>query len=305
METGEGAVTQRITVREFRAMRRKREPIAMVTVYDYPTARAADEAGVPAVLVGDSLGTAILGLDTTVQVTLDAIVHHTRAVARGARHAMIVADLPFMSYQPSTEMAVRSAGRLLQEGGATAVKLEGGDSVAASVRRIVDAGIPVMGHLGLTPQAVHRLGGYHLQARTAPAARRVLADARSLQAAGAFALVLELVPGWLAAEVTAALRIPTIGIGAGPDCSGQIQVLADLIGLDPERTPRHARVYAPLGLDLRQALRQYAQDVRTGQFPTPEQYRMGTRPAGFSDTAPGDIVTIADEETAEGSDDEG
>jgi 3-methyl-2-oxobutanoate hydroxymethyltransferase len=273
---------RRVTVRDFRSMRRRGEPIAMVTAYDFPTARAADEAGVPALLVGDSLGTTILGLETTVQVTLDDILHHTRAVARGAKRAMIVADLPFMSYQPSVEMAVRSAGRLLQEGGATAVKLEGGQAVAESVRRVVDAGIPVMGHLGLTPQSVHRLGGYRVQGRTAGDARRLLADALALQAAGAFAVVLELVPGWLAAEVTAALRIPTIGIGAGPQCSGQIQVLADLVGLDPEHTPRHARIYAPLGDDMRRAIAAYAQDVRAGSFPADEHYQAGVRPPHFA-----------------------
>ena len=274
----------------------------MVTAYDYPTARAADEAGVPALLVGDSLGTAILGLETTVQVTLDDILHHTRAVARGAKRAMIVADLPFMSYQPSAELAVRSAGRLLQEGGATAVKLEGGQAVAESVRRVVDAGIPLMGHLGLTPQSVHRLGGYRVQGRTAGGARRLLADALALQAAGAFALVLELVPGWLAAEVTAALRIPTIGIGAGPQCSGQIQVLADLVGLT-ERTPRHARIYAPLGDDMRRALAAYAQDVRAGSFPTDEHYQAGVRPPNFAAVADTGTPDGDDAENGEGEGD--
>lgn len=282
MDQTDGTAVQRVTVREFRAMQRRNERIAMVTAYDYPTARAADDAGVTAILVGDSLGTAILGFETTVPVTLDIIIHHTRAVVRGARRALVVADLPFMSYQPSVETAVRSAGRLLQEGGATAVKLEGGRSVVESLGRIVDAGIPVMGHLGLTPQSVHRLGGYRMQGRSAGGARRLLDDARSLQTAGAFALVLELVPGWLAREVTGALRIPTIGIGAGPHCGGQIQVLADLVGLDPVRTPRHARQYAPIGAELRRAIAEYAQDVQAGRFPTSEQYRMGSRPAHFA-----------------------
>ena len=298
------ASQRRVTVREFRAMRRRKQPIAMVTAYDYPTARAADEAGVPAILVGDSLGTTILGLETTVQVTLDDILHHTRAVARGAQRPMIVADLPFMSYQPSVEVAVRSAGRLMQEGGATAVKLEGGQPVAESVRRIVDAGIPVMGHLGLTPQSIHRLGGYRVQARNAAAARRLLTDAQALQTAGAFAVVLELVPGWLAGEVTVALRIPTIGIGAGPNCSGQIQVLADLIGLDPEHTPRHAHVYAPLGADLRRAITAYMQEVQSGQFPASEHYRMGIRPPDFgNDTGAGNTGSNQPELEDEESDD--
>lgn len=282
MDRTAGTALRRVTVRDFRGMRRRQERIAMVTAYDYPTARAADAAGVTAILVGDSLGTTILGLETTVPVTLEIILHHTRAVVRGARRAMIVADLPFMSYQPSAETAVRSAGRLLQEGGATAVKLEGGRAVAESIRRIVDAGIPVMGHLGLTPQSVHRLGGYRVQGRSAGGARQLLDDARCLQDAGAFALVLELVPGWLAGELTAALRIPTIGIGAGPHCSGQVQVLADLIGLDTERTPRHARVYAPLGTELLQAIAAYTQDVQAGRFPTSEHYQQGSRPAGFT-----------------------
>jgi 3-methyl-2-oxobutanoate hydroxymethyltransferase len=294
---------RRVTVRDFRSMRRRGEPIVMVTAYDYPTARAADEAGVPALLVGDSLGTTILGLETTVQVTLDDILHHTRAVARGARRAMIVADLPFMSYQPSAELAVRSAGRLLQEGGATAVKLEGGQAVAESVRRVVDAGIPLMGHLGLTPQSVHRFGGYRVQGRTAGDARRLLADALALQAAGAFAVVLELVPGWLAAEVTAALRIPTIGIGAGPHCNGQIQVLADLMGLDPERMPRHARIYAPLGEDMRRALAAYAQDVRAGSFPADEHYQAGVRPPNFAGVAEADTPGGDDAGNGEGESD--
>ncbi|HEY8741529.1 MAG TPA: 3-methyl-2-oxobutanoate hydroxymethyltransferase [Chloroflexota bacterium] len=286
------AMHRRVTVRDFRTMRRQKLPIAMVTAYDFPSARAADEAGVPAILVGDSLGTAILGLETTVQVTLDDILHHTRAVARGAHRAMIVADLPFMSYQPSVEMAVRNAGRLMQEGGATAVKLEGGQAVAESVHRIVDAGIPVMGHLGLTPQSIHRLGGYRVQARNPAAARHLITDAQALQTAGAFAVVLELVPGWLAGEVTVALRIPTIGIGAGPHCSGQIQVLADLIGLDPDRTPRHAHMYAPLGTELRRALMAYMQDVQSGQFPASEHYRMGVRPPDFVNAAgAGDLAS--------------
>jgi 3-methyl-2-oxobutanoate hydroxymethyltransferase len=300
MAQDEDDMLRRVTVRDFRAMRRRNERIAMITAYDYPTARAADAAGVTAILVGDSLGTTILGLETTVPVTLDVIIHHTRAVVRGARRSMVVADLPFMSYQPSVETAVRSAGRLLQEGGATAVKLEGGQSVTETIRRIVDAGIPVMGHLGLTPQSVHRLGGYRLQARSAGAARQLIDDARCLQAAGAFALVLELVPGWLAGEVTAALRIPTIGIGAGPQCSGQIQVLADLVGLDPARTPRHAQVYAQLGAQMRQAIAAYAQDVQAGRFPTSEQFQTGSRPAGFAiGAADADQAAAGDEESDE------
>lgn len=283
MDNGEGVAYRRVTVRDLRRMRRRGEPIVMVTAYDYPTASAADSAGIPAILVGDSLGTTILGYETTVEVTLDDMLHHSRAVARGARRAMVVTDLPFLTYQASTEMALRNAGRLLQEGGASAVKLEGGSTVASTVRRIVEAGIPVMGHIGLTPQSVHRFGGYRLQGRTSAEARRLLEDARALEAAGVFALVLEVVPGWLAQEITAALRIPTIGIGAGPACSGQIQVLADLVGLDPARTPRHARQYAPLGMDMRQAIAAYLEDVRAGHFPADENFTEGRRPAGFAE----------------------
>ena len=273
---------ERVTVRDLRGMRRRGRPIVMLTAYDYLTALAADEAGVPVILVGDSLGTTALGLDSTVRVTLAAMLHHTQAVARGARRAMLVADLPFMSYQPSAELAVANAGRLLQEGGATAVKLEGGRAVAPTVRRIVEAGIPVMGHLGLTPQAVHQLSGYRVQGRTAAEAARLLEDALALQEAGAFALVLELVPGWLAAEITAALRVPTIGIGAGPGCSGQVQVIADLLGLDPAASPRHARRYAELGAAMREGIARYRADVEEGRFPGAEHFTAGERPEGFA-----------------------
>jgi 3-methyl-2-oxobutanoate hydroxymethyltransferase len=270
----------RISIRDLQAMKRHREPIVMLTAYDYPTARAVDAAGVPVILVGDSLGTAVLGLETTVGVTLDDMLAHTRAVVRGTRRALIVADLPFMTYQPSIEMALRSAAVLMQGGGAGAVKLEGGQPVVETVRRIVDAGIPVMGHLGLTPQSVHRLGGYRVQGRSAAAAQRLLDDALALQQAGAFAVVLELIPGWLAARVTEQLHVPTIGIGAGPACSGQVQVLADLLGLDPEFTPRHAQRYAELGEAMRSAIATYAQDVRTGTFPAASHYTQGSPAAG-------------------------
>lgn len=272
----------RVTVRDLRAMRRRGEPIVMLTAYDYLTARAADDAGVPLLLVGDSLGTTALGLETTIFVTLADILHHTRAVVRGAHRALIVADLPFLTYQPSVELAVANAGRLLQEGGATAVKLEGGRPVVETVRRIGEAGIPVMGHLGLTPQSVHRFGGYRVQGRTRSGAERLLEDALALEAAGAFAVVLELVPGWLAKEVTAALRIPTIGIGAGPDCSGQVQVFADLLGLDPAGAPRHAGRYANLGEQMRAVIAAYAADVQARRFPAEAHYTPGRRPEGFA-----------------------
>jgi 3-methyl-2-oxobutanoate hydroxymethyltransferase len=239
----------------------------MLTAYDYPTARLLDEAGIDVLLVGDSLGMAVLGYETTLPVTLADILHHTRPVARAARRAMVVADLPFLTYQVSPEEALRSAGRLLQEGGAHAVKLEGGRPVAATVRRLVEAGIPVMGHLGLTPQSVHALGGYRVQGRDEEGARRLLADAQALVEAGAFALVLEMVPWPLARLVTQRIPVPTIGIGSGPHCDGQVLVLHDILGLYQGTTPRFAKRYADLGSQVREAAARYAEEVRRGLFP--------------------------------------
>ncbi|TAK22172.1 MAG: 3-methyl-2-oxobutanoate hydroxymethyltransferase [Chloroflexota bacterium] len=262
------------------AMKAGSERIAMITAYDYPTARLADAAGVDAILVGDTLGMVVLGHDSTVPVTVADIVYHTRAVARGARDALVIGDMPFFSYQMSDEQAMRTAATLIQDGGARAVKLEGGAPVASAVRRIVAAGVPVMGHVGLTPQSVHALGGFKLQARTPASANRLIDDALALEDAGAFAIVLELVPLALAEAVTRRLRIPTIGIGAGPGCDGQIQVLHDLIGLDgdPERghRPRHAGHYADVGVAIREAIRRYAADVRSGQFPAPDNAFAGS-----------------------------
>lgn len=261
----------RITPGDIRAMKRRGERIPMLTAYDYPTARLLDAAGIPVILVGDSLGTTVLGYETTIPVTMDDVIHHARAVVRGTSRALIVADLPFMSYHPSQEEALRNAARLMQEGGAQAVKLEGGASVAATVRRLVESGIPVQGHLGLTPQSFYQLGGYRVQGKTDDAARRILDDARRLEEAGVFSLVLELVPASLAQTVTRALSIPTIGIGAGPFCDGQVQVIHDLLGVDPDFKPRHVRRYANLAEIIRGAVTAYATDVRQGAFPGPAE----------------------------------
>lgn len=259
----------RIRTPKLMEMKQAGEPIVCVTAYDYTMARLVDEAGIPVILVGDSLGNVVLGYDSTIPVTLDDVVHHTRAVVRGARDALVVADMPFMTYNVSAEDALRNAGRLLQEGGAHAVKLEGGAFVAETVRRLTENGIPVMGHLGLTPQSVHQLGGYRVQGRTAEQARRLLDDALAIEDAGAFAIVLETVPGNVAQAVTGRLAIPTIGIGAGPGCDGQIQVLHDILGLGV-RQPRHARRFAELNDVTLDALRRYKDEVSTRSFPTGE-----------------------------------
>ncbi len=261
----------RITPAEIRAMKRRGERIPMLTAYDYPTARILDAAGIPMILVGDSLGTAVLGYDTTIPVTLADVIHHCRAVVRGAARALIVADLPFMTYHTSQEEALRNAARLIQEGGAQAVKLEGGATVVETVRRLVACGIPVQGHLGLTPQSVHQLGGHRLQGKTEQAARRLVEDARCLEEAGAFSIVLELIPAPLARTITQSLTVPTIGIGAGPFCDGQVQVLYDLLGMDPEFKPRHVRRYANLADVIRGAVTGYLEDVREGVFPGPAE----------------------------------
>jgi 3-methyl-2-oxobutanoate hydroxymethyltransferase len=247
------------------------EPIPMVTAYDYTSALLADRAGIPMILVGDSMAQTMLGFEDTLPVTVEDMVRHTAAVVRGTRRAFVVADMPFMSYQASTSDALRNAGRLLKEGGAQAVKLEGGAVVVDTVKALVAAGVAVMGHLGLTPQSVHQLGGYGVQGRTVEAARTLLDEAQALEKAGAFAIVLELVPAELAREVTDALTIPTIGIGAGPACDGQVQVWHDLLGLSLDFTPRHAAKYAEVGATTLDALKRWAEDVREGRFPTEAQ----------------------------------
>lgn len=261
---------ERVTIRHVLEKKQRSEPLVVVTAYDFPFARLADQAGVDMVLVGDSVGNVVLGHATTVPVTLADILHHTRAVRRGLERALLVADMPFLTFQVSVEDALRNAGRLLQEGGAEAVKVEGGGPVVDVVHRLTEVGIPVMGHLGLLPQRVHALGGYRVQGQDEEAARRLLDDALALEQAGAFSLVLEMVPRELAREVSRRLRIPTIGIGAGPDCDGQVLVLHDLLGLTQGRVPRFVRRYADLGAAALDALQRYAADVRARRFPSDE-----------------------------------
>lgn len=252
-------------------MKLRGEPIPMVTAYDYTAARIVDGSGIPMILVGDSMGHVVLGHDSTIPVTVDDIVSASAAVVRGATNPLIVADMPFLSYQIDAETALRNAARLIQEGGAQAVKLEGGKSVAPIVRRLADAGLAVMGHIGLTPQHVNKLGGYRVQGKTDSTANEVLEDAIALQEAGAFAIVLELIPVELAKKITEILKIPTIGIGAGVHCDGQVQVFHDMLGLDPDFRPRHSGKYAELAPMIEEALVQYGDDVRERMFPTDAQ----------------------------------
>jgi len=252
-------------------MTRRGEKIAVLTAYDYPSARLVDGAGVPVILVGDSLGNVILGYEGTIPVTMDEMIHHIAAVVRGSSKALIVGDMPFMSYQALDSEAIRNAGRFLKEAGCQAVKLEGGRTVAPLVRKLVGYGIPVMGHIGLTPQSVNQLGGYRVQGRTSEAARELIEDALTIEEAGAFSIVLELVPAQVARAISERLEIPTIGIGAGPYCDGQVQVFHDLLGLDPDFHPRHARRYAELGEMIQTAVRSYVADVQAASFPTDAQ----------------------------------
>lgn len=261
----------RLSIHKLKEWKGQGKRFAMVTAYDFPTARLAEQAGIPVILVGDSLGSVVLGYESTIPVTMEEMLHHTKAVVRATERAIVVADMPFMSYQASPDEAMTNAGRMLKEGGATAVKLEGGSHVVPLVRRMVECGIPVMGHLGLTPQSIHQLGGHKVQGKTPAAAAKLIADARALEEAGAFAIVLETIPAPLAKMVTERLTIPTIGIGAGPYCDGQVQVLHDLLGIyDDQRVLKHAKRYAVLGAEIREALRRYAAEVESGAFPTAE-----------------------------------
>ena len=261
----------RLPITELKVMKQRGEKIPMLTAYDYPTARLVEQAGVPIILVGDSLGMVVLGYDSTVPVTMEDMIHHIKAVVRGTERAIVVADLPFMSYQVSVDEAMRNAGRLLKETGATAVKLEGGQEMAETVHRLTAAGIPVMGHLGLTPQSVNQLGGYRLQGKTPQAAVKLLNDARALEEAGAFAVVLETIPARVAEAVTNGLQVPTIGIGAGPFCDGQVQVLHDFLGIFQDFIPRHAKQYAQVGATIRDAASRYVADVQACAFPTAKE----------------------------------
>jgi 3-methyl-2-oxobutanoate hydroxymethyltransferase len=269
----------RVTLHTLAAQKARGEKIAMITAYDATFARLLDEAGADILLVGDSLGMVVQGHDNTLPVTVDEMIYHCKAVARGARRAHIVGDMPFMSYQESVEQGLRNAGRLLKEGGCHAVKLEGGAQHAPLVARLVATGIPVMGHLGLTPQSVHQLGGFKLQGKEEGAAERLIADARALEAAGAYAIVLEGLPTEVAAAVTAALTIPTIGIGAGDGCDGQVLVIYDLLGLDERFKPRFVRRYADLSATVQDACGRFIADVRTGAFPGPaESFSLAGKP---------------------------
>jgi len=267
---------RRVRIRDLQEKKERGEKIAMLTVYDATMARLLDRAGIDVLLVGDSLGMVIEGHDSTLPVTLDAVLHHTQAVTRGARHALVVADMPFLTYQLTTSEAVRNAGRLLQEGGAAAVKLEGGRPMLEVVARLVEAGIPVMGHLGLLPQHVHQLSGYRMQAKSEPEAAQLVEDANALEEAGAFSIVLESIPAEVARTVTRELTIPTIGIGAGPYCDGQVLVSYDAFGLNDESVPPFVKQYANLAEQMVEAAKAYAQDVRCGRFPQLDRQATGS-----------------------------
>ena len=258
------------TVLDVQRFKEEGRRFAVLTAYDYLSAKILDEAGIPILLVGDSLGMVMLGYPTTLPVTLDEMIHHSTAVARGSRQALLVGDMPFMSYHTSTEQAITSAGRFLQEGGMHAVKLEGGGRIVEITRRLTELGIPVMGHLGLTPQFVHQMGGFKVQGKSESQATRILADAKDLEQAGAFSLVLEGVPSDLAARITKAVRIPTIGIGAGPHTDGQVLVFHDIFGLTTGKAPKFVKRYANLAEDIGKAAQQFAHEVGSGTFPGPE-----------------------------------
>lgn len=261
----------RVSINQIKAMKQKGEKITMLTAYDYTTARIVDEAGVPLILVGDSLGMVVLGYDSTIPVTLEVMLHHTKAVVRGTSKAHVVGDMPFMTYHVSTEDAMRNAARFIQEAGCQSVKLEGGVTVAEKVRRIVECGIPVMGHIGLTPQSINQFGGHKIQGKTPEAAKRLLDDAIALDQAGAFAVVMETVPAPLAALITRKISIPTIGIGAGIGCDGQVQVINDIFGSYTDFVPKHAKQYAKIADIMSKAVSQYHEEVKTGKFPTEAQ----------------------------------
>jgi len=261
---------KKMTTLAYRQKKERGEPLTMLTAYDYPTAMAVDRAGVDSILVGDSLGMVVLGYENTLPVTMEEMLHHSRAVARGAKYALLVGDMPFMSYQVSVEEATRNAGRFLQQAGMDAVKLEGGRERADAIRAIVGAGIPVMGHLGLTPQSVHQLGGFRAQGKTASAAKRLVEDAMLLEESGCFSLVLESVPARLAELISKKISIPTIGIGAGIGCDGQVLVTHDLLGLFDRFTPKFVKKYANFHAEMNKAFTNYIEDVETKRFPALE-----------------------------------
>jgi len=298
MSTQPGAPPRRLTVHELRRMKERGEPIAVVTAYDATAARLVGEAGVDVVLVGDSLGMVVQGHDSTLPVTLEQMIYHSTMVRRGltraGARAHLVGDMPFGSYQASADEAVKGAMRLVAEGGVEAVKLEGGSDYVEVIRRVVRAGVPVMGHIGLTPQSVHKLGGYVVQGKDVDRAQALLRDARALEAAGCYAVVLECIPTELARVITGQLSIPTIGIGAGPSCDGQVLVLNDLIGLDPTFSPKFAKRYAELGTDIGAAVGRYVGEVKSRAFPAEEH---------VFHAASVRLVPVAEESEAEGRED--
>ncbi|HEY5730907.1 MAG TPA: 3-methyl-2-oxobutanoate hydroxymethyltransferase [Anaerolineales bacterium] len=270
ISTSAPAVRKKVTTLTYRQKKERGEIITMLTAYDYPTAMSMDKAGVDSILVGDSLGMVVLGYENTLPVTMEEMLHHCRAVSRGAKTALLVGDMPFMSYQVSTQEALRNAGRFLQEGGMDAVKLEGGRERADAIRAITGAGIPVMGHIGLTPQSVHQLGGFRAQGKSALTAKRLIEDALILEEAGCFSIVLEAVPARLAELISKKLSIPTIGIGAGAGCDGQVLVTHDLLGLFDRFTPKFVKKYANFHNEMQKAFADYIEDVETKRFPAAE-----------------------------------
>ena len=261
---------RKVTILDLQAKKGRGEPITMLTAYDYPTALLVDRAGIDVILVGDSLAMVVLGHDNTLAVTMDEMIHHCKAVSKGARSPFLVGDMPFMSYQISKTDAVANAGRFLKEGGMDAVKLEGGQEVVSTVKAIIEAGIPVMGHIGLTPQSISKLGGYRVQGRDIEAAHKLLADAAALEEAGCFSIVLEAIPDRLAKLITGRASIPTIGIGAGPNCDGQVLVIHDLIGLFDRFTPKFVKKYTNINARILKALQEFREEVKSGAFPTAE-----------------------------------
>ncbi|UCE97973.1 MAG: 3-methyl-2-oxobutanoate hydroxymethyltransferase [Dehalococcoidia bacterium] len=258
----------RTSINHIKEMKQKGEKIAMLTAYDYTTAKIIDQVGIPLILVGDSLGNVVLGYESTIPVTMEDMLHHTKAVVRGSNTALVIGDLPFMTYHISIENALCNSSRLIQEGGAQAVKLEGGVNIADKVRNIVECGIPVMGHIGFTPQSINQLGGFKVQGKTLEAAQKLLDDAMAIKSAGAFAIVLEMVPAPLASFISQSIDIPTIGIGAGTGCDGQVQVVSDILGLFTDFVPKHTRQYAKIANIMSSAITEYYKDVKNGNFPT-------------------------------------
>lgn len=259
-----------VTTTDLKKMKKDSQKIAMVTAYDYPAAKLADQAGIDIILVGDSLGMVVLGYDTTLPVTVEDMVHHSKAVSRAVKRAFVVTDMPFLSYHGSWESTLRNAGKIIQEGNAKAVKLEGGREMADTITRLTQAGIPVMGHIGLTPQSVNQLGGYKVQGKDLDAAKRLIEDAKILENAGCFSIVLECIPGGLAELISKEVSIPTIGIGAGAKCDGQVLVFHDMLGFGGDHYPKFVKKYATIGTSIEEAIRQFSKEVKDGSFPSEE-----------------------------------